>query len=137
MQQRARSVSDGVTKLVKHVVPKGAAILVQETRVDTGKARSNWQGSVGAPITSVRAPYAPGMRLGYGERANAAGALSQISTALSGFNAARDSRFFITNNVHYIGHINYGNAYMPPALFVERAVQTMVISARAVRILGK
>jgi hypothetical protein len=108
--------------------------VIVSTPVDTGKARSNWQASVGAEIDTEINPYAPGNRLGIGETANAAAAIAQgqsvIPTALPGQEIA------ISNNVYYIGLLNDGTSAQAPENFVQIAVEAGLQKARDAKVIG-
>jgi hypothetical protein len=101
-----------------------AALVVDQsvvlgTPVDTGRARSNWRVSVGAPVADVIEPYAPGKHLGRGEGANAQAAIQQGQAVIG---SARSGKpIYITNNVHYIGKLEEGHSPQNKE-FVKRAV---------------
>lgn len=106
--------------------------LVLATPVDKGRARSNWQVSVGRPILAEIEPYAPGDKLGLGETANASGALEQARAAL-----ARDigeEPIYITNNVEYINVLNAGHSAQAPAGFVEEALAAGLAVVRGMKL---
>lgn len=103
--------------------------VVISTPVDTGFARSNWRASVGGPASSTISPYSPGNRLGRGEGANAAGAMSQAKAVA----AARQpgQTMYLTNNVNYIGKLNAGSSAQAGPNFVERGIVAGLASVRA------
>ena len=104
----AEKVEDAATRVLRQLATGIGATLVDTTRVDTGKARSNWRGTLNAPATGTIPPYAPGNKLGKGETANATAAKDQQKQVFARFNARRDAAIFITNRVDYIGILNNG-----------------------------
>lgn len=84
------------------------SLVVDETPVDTGKARSNWIATLGQPWAAVNRPFAPGVMMGKGEKANA-GAVKVMAAAVIGAHAPGTS-IFITNNAPYIGLLNQGKS---------------------------
>ena len=102
--------------------------VILATPVDTGKARSNWQLTVGAPAMEELEPYAPGHRMGRGERANAQAAIAQGQAKLARLPGPGES-IFITNNVDYINLLNETTHSMqaPPG-FVDMAVLSGLIA---------
>lgn len=105
--------------------------VVMATPVDTGRARSNWIVSIGAPSRTTVDPYAPGVG-GSTAGANAAAALAQGQAAIAQYNGLRDSAIAISNNLPYIGRLNDGYSAQAPAGFVEKAVQSGVREVRKV-----
>jgi hypothetical protein len=80
--------------------------VVEDTPVDTGRARSNWVASEGSPFDGVIEPYAPGSGLGRGEGANKEAAIAQAEGIIQGFVAREGGVLYIANNVPYIGYLN-------------------------------
>lgn len=123
LDQTVNNIDENTARLVKKVYIEIGDTLINDTPVDSGKARSNWQGTVDAPATGVIPPYAPGSKLGKGETANAQAAQAQIRSARSLFRLGRNRALFLTNNVPYIGLLNDGSSTQTAANFVEKAVQ--------------
>lgn len=107
-ERLARNMTSGATKIMRKLAIGIGGTLVDTTRVDTGKARSNWRGTLNNPASGTIPPYAPGKRLGVGETANASAAKDQQAQVFLRFNAEKDRAIYITNNVHYIGILNHG-----------------------------
>ncbi len=108
--------------------------LVEATPVDTGAARSNWLVGRGRPRQAVIPPYAPGKKLGRGERRNASAAIS------AGFAAIRQFKtrpIFVGNNLDYIEFLNDGTSKQAPAGFVERAIIEGQAQVRRMRLFRK
>lgn len=123
MRTVRRNVDRNTERLVQDVAIEVDKVLVDNTRVDTGLARSNWQGTLDVPASGVIPPYAPGRRLGLAETANANAAKAQLRSTTNLFDITSNRAIFITNNVPYIGILNSGGPNVPPSNFVEKAVQ--------------
>ena len=121
--RRHREFLSGVDKFARAATAIAGETVVKTTRVDTGLARSNWRASVGAPTTANIPPYAPGSKLGLGELANAQAAITQHSQTLAGWKPSSGIRFYISNNVPYIGILNDGGPHVAPGNMVQMARQ--------------
>lgn len=128
MNSRASEIGRSVTGIVRRAATAAGRTAVLSTRVDTGRARSNWVAQLNSGFTGVIAPYAPGSKLGFGEQGNASGAINQQASVISRYDATKDRAIHITNNVPYIGILNDGGANVSPDMMAQRAVS----SARAV-----
>ena len=117
---RADNLDAAINRIVVNVALVVDQVIVLSTPVDTGRARSNWQVSLTAPISNQIEPYAPGIKLGRGESANANAALLQAQAALRPRRPEQD--IFITNNVEYIGDLNRGTSAQAPEMFVQIAI---------------
>lgn len=120
MRERAGQVEEGIDKVVKQVALRVDQSVVTATPVDTGRARSNWIASIGAPSLSVVEP-------------------TDAQTAVAGAKVVISSRrptesIFITNNLDYIGQLNNGSSKQAPKNFVRHAVQAGAATLRNVKI---
>jgi len=110
--KRGRQFENSASELVRQVAKKGLESLVLGTKVDTGKARSNWRVGIGARATAVIDPYSPYQK---NSKANGAGAseTANASAAISAGNARINSvrgvsgvglktGIFISNNINYL-----------------------------------
>lgn len=133
----AEKVEDAATRVMRQLAIGIGATLVDTTRVDTGKARSNWRGTLNAPATGTIPPYSPGNKLGKGEIANANAAKSQQRQVFDRFNARRDTAIFITNNVSYIGILNNGRSGGKEGgdFMVEQAVLTGRLILKSLKVM--
>jgi len=135
MRRRVREVEVGVDRIVRETALLCDRELVLTTPVDTGRARSNWQVSVGAAETEAIPAYSEGEGGSTGA-ANAQAALDQGRAAVAG--RGQGQTIFITNNLPYIGRLNDGYSAQAPAGFVQTAVQTAVEYVRnRARVLGR
>lgn len=123
--KRIIKLSSKFNKNINTIVKQTAIVVDQAvvlaTPVDTGRARSNWQTSVGLPKTGIIEPYAPGSGLGTSESANAGGAIAQGKAAISSRKSGKP--IYIVNNLSYIEELNKGHSQQAAAGFVEKAVQ--------------
>lgn len=132
MRLRALQVADGVDKVVRTAAFKVDQAVVMATPVDTGRARSNWIASIGAPTGDTRGPLSPGSKLGLGETNNAQASINAAKAVI-------DSRrfkqsIFITNNLDYIGKLNNGSSKQAPKNFVRKGVQAGTQAVRLIKI---
>lgn len=84
--------------------------LVENTPVDTGRAKSNWWMDINTISTVIREPD------------NGFSGQNQ-SLSVAAKNLKPDDTIFISNNLPYINPLNDGSSRQQPAGFVERAVQ--------------
>ncbi len=96
--------------------------VVLATPVDTGRARANWQASIGTPITE------PTDDEDISGNSTISGNNGVISRRASG------QTVFISNNVDYIGDLNDGSSSQAPANFVELAVQEAIKFVRGAKV---
>ena len=137
---------------LNRIVGRASTTLVREvvldTPVDTGRARSNWVGTLDAPFTGQLPPYSP---LAQGkdpgkkfEANNAAAAISQSKAAISRFDVRKNRAFYVSNGVKdpktgrsYIGELNAGGSPQTRAGFVQRSFQKARISITGMGLLDK
>jgi hypothetical protein len=94
-----------IEKKIDHVLNKGiratlfgvSTAIIKETPADTGRARGNWQASVGSGAT--------GEVFVTGKRSGQAKAIASVNQAAS---VAVGDLFFLTNNLPYIRVLEYG-----------------------------
>jgi len=110
IRRRAREIETNTDKLVALTAGVIDQTVVLATPVDTGRARGNWQVSIGSPITEAVDELSPG-----GSEAIATGK-AVIRSRKPG------QTIFISNNVAYIEALNEGSSSQAPANFVELAV---------------
>jgi hypothetical protein len=97
-------ISQGIRATVFEV---GSAI-IRQTPVDTGRARGNWQASVGSPIGSETSNTSEGA------------AIAKVNSAA---NASIGDIFYLTNNLPYIRRLEYGYSDQAPDGMVRRNMQ--------------
>lgn len=137
MNATARDVDTGTTRIMKKAMRAIGETAVRTTRVDTGRARSNWVVQIDNPFRGEVPAYAPGNNLGISEGANASAAISQQQAAIAVFDSRRHRAMHLTNNTPYIGILNDGGPRVPPGNMVEKAIQSAEISVAGEAILTK
>lgn len=133
IRKRGSQIENSGTRVTKQCAKRSLKTLVYATPVDEGTARSNWRVGIGASTTSVIKAYAPGKKLGLGERANADAAIAagfaRINSVrgVSGRGGGLKTAIYITNNTEYIGNLSgkgLNDGYSPQAdpFFIEAAL---------------
>lgn len=88
--------------------------IILRTPVDTGRARANWGVTIGSP------------RVGFfieGSDKSGGATMSAAQAAVQQFDC--EGSIFITNNVPYIGPLEYGSSKQAPAGMVRVTVEEM------------
>ena len=118
-----------VEKTVRRLQLRLYQVLTSESPVDTGFFRAGWSPSSGAPDRSspvdppaggpeAAAAAAPGLQSRHAQAAQALAASYKLA----------EGSVWIVNNVRYGVYLNAGSSAQAPALFVERAVASVVAS---------
>lgn len=132
IRRRGRQIENSASELVRSMAKRTLRSLVQNTKADTGKARSNWRVGLGAAPTAVIDPYSPypkGSKAngrGAAETANAAAAIAagnaRINSVKGVSGVGLKTAVYITNNVPYLD-----KALQPGAIEVSiREAQAVV-----------
>lgn len=85
--------------------------IIQRTPVDTGRARGNWQPTIDSPS------------LTWTENTDKSGSGSIANTVLTAAGVGRDQALFLTNNLPYIGRLEYGHSQQAPTGMVRISAQ--------------
>lgn len=127
MTKLGRAVPDRADKVVRQLALAADRALVQATPVDTGRARANWQASLGSPAVGVVGSPAP-----RGTRAfpDPSGANAAVIAGYKGGDS-----IFLTNNLPYIEALNNGHSKQAPENFVETAIARVETAARRARLI--
>lgn len=128
MRRHGKRVEENANALKRKAALAVDATVVLATPVDTGRARSNWQASLGAPATGTREAYAAGTGGSTGA-ANATAAQEQAKRVVAG--SQPEQAVHITNNLPYIGKLNDGHSAQAPAGFVQTAVLRGLAAVRS------
>jgi len=144
MRVRGSKIENNSLELVKRIGKRSLRSLVEGTPVDEGVARSNWRVSIYNPTRKVIPAYAPGKRLGRGERANAraaiAAGIAQINLLRVGaaFGTGQAGRaLFITNAIPYLGRLRTGSSTQQPNDWVSIALIEARSEISSVRLLER
>lgn len=120
---RAARVEANTNVLVRKCALLVDTAVVMQTPVDTGRARANWQVSIGGeegPGGVLPAPASPG--------AGAEEALGKGRSAIMQYQGS--GTIHITNNLPYIKRLDEGSSKQAPAGFVEKAIVAGVAAAQ-------
>ncbi len=139
IRKRGSQIKNSSARAVKSVTLSTLKSLVLATPVDKGVLRSNWRVGVGAPATAQIGAYAPGEKLGRGERANASATINagraRIQGAKSSASVGRFSvALYISNNVPYIDKRNVETRQNSPYWIEDAIAQGAVL--RNFRVFG-
>ena len=111
LRLRADRFEANAQTMVQDAAKAALEVLVLGTRVDTGKARSNWIATRESPYSGDIEAYemykknSKGAGQGMAESANAVAALANGYAVIEDFRIMRDPDLFITNNVRYLRYI--------------------------------
>lgn len=140
IRRRGRQVENSASELVRSMAKRSLRSLVQNTKADTGKARSNWRVGIGGSPSAVieaYAPYPKGSKangLGASETANASAAISAGSARINSVRGVAGvglkTAITITNNVPYLD-----KALLPGA--VEVSIREAQIVLRGFKIFDR
>ena len=99
--------------------------LVNRTPIDTSRARTNWQSTVGVPA-SAEVPFVEGS---YGSTAAQARKIAMASAAAAAQSVRLGNKAYLTNCVPYIRTLNGGSSSQAPRNFVDHAVDAAKLRA--------
>lgn len=131
MRLTAEAVDNNAIAAVKSITEAIAVTLVYATPIDTSRARLNWQGTVGAPATTILSPYP---EVPSSPNVGTSTAIASINEAAASYTGQPEG-VFITNNVPYIQSLNDGSSSQAPANFVAMSVIAGINSAQNVKLL--
>lgn len=132
LESIADAVPAAVADLTNEIVLEAVAYLTDETPVDTSRALSNWQVSLGRPFMYDIGPYAEGI---WGST-KAVSREQAIATARYLLSMRKPGQtVFISNNVPYIRRLNSGWSKQHAGGFVEMAVARARRRTKNVRLL--
>jgi hypothetical protein len=125
----ADKMSGNIDKAVRTCALAVDAVVVVRTPVKTGRARANWQPSIGGP---------PAGLVTWDDKADngrgAAYAIKEGQRVIATYKQGAGS-IYISNNLPYIQRLNEGWSKQAPAGFVEAAVATGIQAVRDAKIL--
>jgi hypothetical protein len=119
----AANLDHNASRVMRRVALACDQALVLATPVDTGRARSNWQMSLHAPIEGVISSYVFGQKGSTGP-AVAGLAMEQAKTALEAHKSG--VLIHLVNNVEYMPALNAGHSAQAPALFIQKGISAAV-----------
>lgn len=105
----AESIGKSLDETGRAIALELMGSIIKDTPVDTGRARGNWQASIGTPAS------------GEVDRLGEAAALSELNGAVSEFGAGKV--IYLANNLPYINRLEYdGWSDQAPAGMVRKNV---------------
>jgi hypothetical protein len=119
LEKQLESVRKKASQRAVSAALKMVRELVYATPVDTSKALSNWQVTLGQPAAFSRNAYFEGDR---GSTYEKSAATAFIAAQLVLKEKKPGQSIWLTNNVNYIVDLNNGTSAQEPAGFFERAV---------------
>lgn len=124
---RARKIEKNTDTMVRKVILAVDQAVVLATPVDTGRARANWQPTLGDPATgTLPEPKSSGAGLQM--------ALEAANRIAAMYKGGQGSVVHITNNLEYIEYLNQGSSTQAPANYVGTAILVAVSVVQGVRI---
>lgn len=117
---KADKLPERADRIVRQIALAIDRTLVLATPVDTGRARANWQASLGVPASGT---VPAGSRRG-------SEAVQQAEAVIATYQGGPGTAIFLTNNLPYIVPLNNGHSQQAPAGFVERSLAQVDRAAR-------
>lgn len=133
LHKLALGVVENANKRKRAIASAIVSELINETPIDEGRARSNWQASSGGDIKEKVEPYYPGTK-GSTTAENTSAALSSANKAIK--NSVPEEPLYVVNNLEYIEALNNGHSPQVNPGFIEDAVEGGIKIGRSVKILG-
>jgi hypothetical protein len=134
MAELAIRVEAGSSRIVRLAALACDQVVVTETPVDEGTARSNWLAAVDASRSDTVEAHVPGEKGSTGAQ-NAEAAIAAAAGVIGRYDGAVNHAIHLTNNLPYIGELNAGSSVQAPANFVRQGVQAAVAAVEGARIL--
>lgn len=124
----AAKIPDKADQIVRQIALAADRTLVLNTPVDTGRARANWQASLGQPAVGT-------IDASPGRRAATGAATAQAEAVIAGYKGGPNAAIFLTNNLPYIVPLNNGHSKQQPAGFIERALDVVMRAAKRAKLI--
>lgn len=118
-----KTVKDDAEKLIRTVALTLEEELVLRTPIDTSRARTNWQLTVGSKPSS-EVPFTEGSR---GSTASEAYTAAMNAAVKAAAEIKLGKPTYVSNCVHYIVDLNDGTSRQAPRNFVSHAVDVAKI----------
>lgn len=128
-----QAMSKAIDVAMVLIAQEGISVIADNTPVDTTLAVSNWQVSMGAPLTAKIGPAVPNSKGGSGAQAARAAVKTRAAGKLTGARSVKT--IYITNNVPYISVLEYGDTKHRPASMVAKGLQAMALRANSIQII--
>ena len=122
IKRRGKQLEKGINDVVVKAALAISQTVTTATPVDTGRARGNWQASIGTPIRAAI------------ERLDPSGGQTIAANARTIEGRQPEQTIYLSNNLPYINRLNDGYSAQAPANFVRQAV---ISGANSVKRTGK
>lgn len=119
MRKASKSVLSNADKLVKEIACDVLTVVVNDTPIDVGTAKSNWHVGINSAPSVVQSAYDPGEK-GSTEISNIEQTIAQGEAVIATY--AGSQEIHITNNLDYIKDLNSGSSNQAPPGYVQDAV---------------
>ena len=119
MRKASKSVLSNADKLVKKIACDVLTVVVNDTPIDVGTAKSNWHVGINSAPSVVQSAYDPGEK-GSTEISNIEQTIAQGEAVIATY--AGSQEIHITNNLDYIKDLNSGSSNQAPPGYVQDAV---------------
>lgn len=119
MRKASKAVLTNSDNLVKEIATAIVTIVVNDTPVDIGTAKSNWLVAIDSTPSGIQSAYVPGKK-GSTELDNINLALAHAETVIASYSGSQE--IHITNNLDYIDDLNSGSSSQAPPGYVQDAV---------------
>jgi hypothetical protein len=133
IQMRTQAIATGVERAVQQIALAGTEVIIDNTPVDTTTAVGNWKITQGEPFGGIMGERIAGSRKGSGAEAARESMKSEAAGRIAFFRNSLP--MYLTNNVPYIGVLEYGDAKHRPSGMVAKGLQAMRVRASTVRLL--
>lgn len=131
MRGRAAKLPDRADQITRQVALAADRAVVVATPVLTGRARANWQATLGAPAVGTVSDGAVGAR----RAGTVAGPTAAAANVIALYKGGPSAAIFLTNNLPYIVPLNNGHSKQAPAGFVEKALNAVQVAARRAKLI--
>ena len=131
----AQQVEDNSHTMMRKTVITVVSAISLRTPVDEGRARANWQTTIGHAAGGLVDAFPKGTR-GSSGTAAAAQAINQAVAEMGRYKRGGQD-VYVSNNLPYIERLNKGSSKQAPAGFVEAAILAGLNAIRKSRLLPK
>ena len=119
MRNASKAVLTNADNLVKEIACEVLTVVVNDTPIDVGTAKSNWHVGINSAPSVVQSAYDPGEK-GSTEISNIEQAIAQGEAVIATY--AGSQEIHITNNREYIDDLNSSSSNQAPPGYVQDAV---------------
>lgn len=107
--QFAQKARDSINETQRAIVLELFSSVIMDTPVDTGRSRGEWLTSSGTPVTTLA------------NRLDMSG-LEAVTDIVAAIPKSGDITMYLTNNLPYIGALEYGHSNQAPSGMVRKNI---------------